>query len=180
MSTYPAGPDDSESRGSSEEQATPQRAEPEEAAPGEPSPEPAPRLPESLTFRITPVALMVVLTIAVCVSPAAAALPSLTVLYVVPLGLSVWILRVRTTVHGRGLTVRTVTRTRELAWDDIRSLRLSERHWVRAVTPDGSQIRLPAVRVRDLPRLAAMSGGRVSDPDEEPEDDPDDTGTISG
>lgn len=132
----------------------------------------APRLPESLTFRITPVALLVVLTVAVCASPAAAAIPWLSVLYLVPLGLLVWILRVRTTVHGSGLTVRTVTGKRQLDWNEIRSLHLDERRWVRAVTQEGTEVRLPAVRVRDLPRLAAMSGGRLSNPDEPADDAP--------
>lgn len=133
--------------------------------------------PESLTFRITPVALLVVLTVAVCVSPAAAAIPWFAVLYLVPLGLLVWILRVRTTVRPAGVTVRGVTGRRELDWDEIHALHLDERRWVRAVLRDGNEVRLPAVRVRDLPRLAAMSGGRLSAPDESA---PDSTSDESG
>jgi len=32
------------------------------------------------------------------------------------------------------------------------------------VLSDGSELPLPAVHVRDLPRLAAVSGGRLPDP----------------
>jgi hypothetical protein len=32
------------------------------------------------------------------------------------------------------------------------------------VLTDGSELALPAVHVRDLPRLAAVSGGRLPDP----------------
>lgn len=126
------------------------------------------KLPERLTFRITPVSLIGVLTVAVCVSPAAAAIPWLLWLYVIPLALLVWVLRVRTTVDRDGITARTVTRRIRFDWDDVRALRLNERKWVHAVLLSGRDIKLPAVRVRDLPRVAAMSGGRISDPAAEP------------
>ena len=35
---------------------------------------------------------------------------------------------------------------------------------VRAVLGDGTEVVLPAVRARDLPLLAAVSGGRIDDP----------------
>jgi hypothetical protein len=35
---------------------------------------------------------------------------------------------------------------------------------VSAVLTDGAELPLPAVTVRDLPQLAAVSGGRLPDP----------------
>ncbi|MBA8823178.1 hypothetical protein FHX42_000507 [Saccharopolyspora lacisalsi] len=129
----------------------------------------ADRLPDELTFRITPVSLLGVFTVMICVSPVALAVPWLLTLYALPLLLLVWVLRVRTTVHGGGITARTLFGKSEIAWQDLQFLRLDERRWIRAVLVSGKEIRLPSVRVRDLPRLAVMSGDRVSDPSAEPE-----------
>ncbi|MDR7300782.1 PH domain-containing protein [Haloactinomyces albus] len=128
-----------------------------------------PTLPDRLTFRITPLAIVGVLTVAVCISPAAAAAPWLLWLYLLPVGLLVWILRMRTTVDSTGLTARNVVRKSRIGWGDLQSLRVNERRWVRAVLHSHREVRLPAVRVRDLSRLAAMSGGRLSDPAAETE-----------
>jgi hypothetical protein len=136
-------------------------------------------LPSSLTFRITPVSLLVVFTVAVCVTPVAWARPWLLSLYLVPLLLLVWIVRVRTVVDADRITARTVLHSTGFPWEEIQSFRLDERRWLRAVLTSGKEVRLPAVRVRDLPRVAAMSGGRLSDPsaqrspDSPPEDSDD-------
>lgn len=134
------------------------------------------KLPSRLTFRITPVAVLVILALAVCISPVAAAVPWLSLLYSVPLGLLVWVLRVRTVVDGDGVTAKNITGTRRVAWSELSSLRLDERRWVRAVKRNGETVLLPTVRVRDLPRLSAMSGGRLADPTETKDTgQPDDT-----
>lgn len=131
--------------------------------------ETTPTLPERLTFRITRLAIVGILTVAVCISPAAAAAPWLLWLYLLPLGLLIWVLRMRTTIDTDGITARTVVRTFRIGWGDLQSLRVNERRWVRAVLRSHREIQLPAVRVRDLPHLAAMSGGRISDPAAQPE-----------
>ncbi|ASU78074.1 hypothetical protein CDG81_06870 [Actinopolyspora erythraea] len=123
-----------------------------------------PELPSRLVFRLTRVSLLVILVLAVCISPVAASLPWLSVLYLVPLGLILWVVRMRTVVDESGITARTLTGSTRMAWTEIRALRLDERRWVRAVTTSDRQVRLPALRVRDVPRLAAMSGGRIQDP----------------
>jgi hypothetical protein len=124
-------------------------------------------LPESLTFRITPVSLLAVLAIAVCATPLAttAGLWALS-FYLIPVALAVWILRTATTVGPERVRVRTFLGGTSFAWDDVSSLRLDERRWLKAVLRSGKQVTLPAVRVRDLPRLATMSGGRLPDPTE--------------
>ncbi|WP_019854923.1 PH domain-containing protein [Actinopolyspora mortivallis] len=123
-------------------------------------------LPENprMVFRFTRVAVLVILVVAVGISPAAMALPWLSVLYVIPLGLLYWIFRIRTVVDRSGVTARTLFRTRHLEWSEIRALSLDERRWVRAVTDTERGIVLPVVRVRDLPRLSVLSGGRIRDP----------------
>lgn len=120
-------------------------------------------VPARLIFRITPISLLAVLTVAICVTPVAWYQPWLLLLYLLPAGLLVWIFRVRTVVTADSITATALGRTR-IPWDDVRSVKLDERRWVRAVLDSGKEVLLPAVRVRDLPRLAAMSGGRLPDP----------------
>lgn len=121
--------------------------------------------PKSLTFRITPVALLAVLAITICATPLATTAGTWALLlYLIPLGLLVWILRTRTTVDAQQVVVRTAFGRAKFSWDDVASLRLDERRWLKAVLRCGKEVQLPAVRVRDLPRVAAISGGRLPDP----------------
>ncbi|PKW19681.1 PH domain-containing protein [Saccharopolyspora spinosa] len=124
-----------------------------------------PESPKSLTFRITPVALLAVLAITICATPLATTAGTWALLlYLIPLGLLVWILRTRTTVDTQQVVVRTAFGRTKFSWDDVVSLRLDQRRWLKAVLHSGKEIQLPAVRVRDLPRVAAISGGRLPDP----------------
>lgn len=120
--------------------------------------------PKRLIFRITRVALLAVIVFTLCATPFAWAAPWLLTFYLVPLLLLAWVLRVRTVVTEDAISARTLVRTTTIPWDDVKSLRLREKHWVRAVRQDGSEVTLPPVRVRDIPALASLSGGRLSDP----------------
>ncbi|MBB5155404.1 PH domain-containing protein [Saccharopolyspora phatthalungensis] len=121
--------------------------------------------PKPLTFRITPVALLAVLAIIICATPLATTAGTWALLlYLIPLVLLVWILRTRTTVGPQQVAVRTIVGRTRFSWDDVASLRLDERRWLKAVLRSGKEVRLPAVRVRDLPRLSAISSGRLPDP----------------
>jgi Bacterial PH domain len=85
------------------------------------------------------------------------------VLFLIPIGLLYWIMRTRTTVDADTVTVRGLVRSRRVAWTDITALRLRTRSRVSAVLADGTELPLPAVHVRDLPLLSAMSDGRLPD-----------------
>ncbi|MDA3628303.1 PH domain-containing protein [Saccharopolyspora oryzae] len=125
-----------------------------------------PELPKSLTFRITPVSQLAVLAILVCATPLAwAAYPWGLLVYLIPLGLSWWIVRTRTTVSPERVAVRTALSGDRFDWDEVVSLHLDEKRWLKAVLTSGKEITLPAVRVRDLPRLSVMSGGRLPNPE---------------
>jgi hypothetical protein len=113
-------------------------------------------------FRISPLVVLVALT--VCATPGAWAGPYFWLIYVVPLGIIGWTLRVRTTVDPDAVTVRRLVGRRSVPWTEISSLRLRDRAKVSAVLSDGAELPLPAVHVRDLPQLAAASGGRLPDP----------------
>ncbi len=119
---------------------------------------PAPRV----AFRISPLTVLAALALAVCATPFALGAPLLWLIYLVPLAIIVWTLRVRTTVDADGVTVRRILGRRRVPWSEISSLRLGPR--VSAVLVDGTELALPAVHVRHLPQLAAASGGRLPDP----------------
>jgi hypothetical protein len=107
------------------------------------------------------------MTLAVGATPLAVSSFSLLVVYLIPIAVLYWILRLRTTVDTDTVVVRGVLRTTTVAWSDITSLRLRSswtRSRVSAVLVGGAELPLPAVHVSDLPVLAMASGGRVPDP----------------
>lgn len=117
-----------------------------------------------MVFRPPRVGLVGVLVVAVALAPVAFALPGLPALYVLPLGFAVWLLRTRTVIGPDAIAVRTALRTSWVAWDDVTGLRVDQRARVRAVLGGRAELALPAVRTRDLPVVAAASGGRIADP----------------
>jgi hypothetical protein len=130
--------------------------------------------PPTTTFRLPTTGLVGVFALALCATPVAFAAPGLQAVYLVPLALGVWLLRTRTVVDPTSLRVHGLLRTRRLSWHDVTWLRVSDRAWVRAVLADGAEVALPAVRARDLPRLAAASAGRIPDPTAARDTDQDD------
>ena len=120
--------------------------------------------PVPTVFRIPPLATLGALAVAVLALPFATGAPWLWLVYLVPLGIVVWVLRRRTTVDAEAVTVRGLVRSRRVPWAEISSLRLGQKSRVSAVLADGAELPLPAVHVRDLPQLAAASGGRLPDP----------------
>jgi hypothetical protein len=131
-----------------------------------------PQLPSRLVFKIPTTAVLGALLFAITATPFAWAAPGLYAIYVIPVAAIVWILRVRTTADGDRLVARTLFGRHVLAWSDVRSLRVSERSWVRAVDEDGKELPLPNVRTRHLPALSLISGGRLDDPTEAPTEPP--------
>lgn len=124
------------------------------------------QIPSRLVFRVPQVSILAALLVAICATPVAAALPVLSVVYLLPVGVIVWIVRVRTVADASGLTVRKVVGSTALAWDDLKGLLLSPKGTVTAVRTDDARVPLPSVRTRHLPALSLISGGRITDPTE--------------
>lgn len=131
---------------------------------------PAKALPKSLTFQLTRTSLLAVLVVVICVTPIAFAQPFPLLLpsYLIPLALTYVIMRPRTVVTADRVASRGLVSTTRFGWDELASVRLNENRWVRAVLTSGKEVVLPAIRVRDLSRLAELSGGRLPDPNSEP------------
>ncbi len=130
---------------------------------------------KKLVFRIPATALLAAGLIAICVTPVAWVAPGLQALYVLPLGYAYWIVRNRTTVTEESLVARGLFGSTTLRWDEVKSIRLVQKGWLKAVKADDTEVTLPAVRFMHLPALSLVSGGRVPDPSvvEEPAEEPD-------
>jgi hypothetical protein len=123
-------------------------------------------------FRVPTTGLLAVGFFALCATPVATADPVLALLYLVPIVLAAWIIRTRTVVDADQLRTRTLFGARTIPWSEIRSLKLPKRGWVNAVL-DGERLApLPSIRTRHLSMLAALSGGRLGDPNAAPVADP--------
>ena len=59
------------------------------------------------------------------------------------------------------MTVRSLVGRRHVPWSEVAGIRVGGRGELWLVTTAGTQVRLPVLRLRDLPRLAAASGGRI-------------------
>ena len=85
-------------------------------------------------------------------------------LLLVPVLLSALIVRLRTVADHDGVTVRTLSGSRTVPWDDIDGLRFARGSWARARLKSGGEVRLPAVTFATLPLLTEASLGRVPNP----------------
>lgn len=119
---------------------------------------------KKLVFRIPATALLAAGLIAICVTPVAWAIPGLQALYVLPLGYAWWVVRNRTTVTEEELVARGLFGSTTVRWDEVKSIRLVQKGWLKAVKTDDTEVTLPAVRFMHLPALSVVSGGRVPDP----------------
>ncbi|TFV46846.1 PH domain-containing protein [Blastococcus sp. TF02A-35] len=99
--------------------------------------------------------------LALCALPLATTVPGLQVLLLVPLVLTVWVLRTGLDITGEGLTVRALVGSRHVPWAEVAGIRVGPKGDLWLVRTAGTELRLPVVRARDLPRLADASGGRI-------------------
>ena len=118
----------------------------------------------TVTFRRPLTALIGVFGLIVCMTPVALGIPGLQVLYLVPLSVAIWLVRARTVVGPDTVVAHRVVGSQRVSWSDLQGLRMDERSRVWAVLHGGEEVKLPAVRARDLPLLAAASRGRLPDP----------------
>ena len=122
--------------------------------------------PERLSIQISSLGLLGVLMLAFGLSFVVFASPPwMAVLWLIPIGLAYWMLRVRTAVDTAGLHVRRMFTSEVITWDQVKGFRFPKRSgWARAVLTDGTEKSLPVVTFGRLPLIAEASGGRVPDP----------------
>jgi len=110
------------------------------------------------------VALLPVVFLVVCVLPLALAASWTLVFLLIPLVAAAYVLRVGVDVGDRGVTVHSLAGSSAVPWEDVAGIRVGERGELWLVTTRGTELRLPVLRARDLPRLAVVSGGRIPAP----------------
>ncbi len=115
-------------------------------------------------LRMNRTALIPVGLLALCVVPLAFAAPWTPVLLLLPLAVAVWVLRVGVDIADDGLTVRSLIGQRLVRWDELAGIRVARRGDLWLVTTRGTEVHVPVMRARDLPRLAELSGGRIDVP----------------
>jgi hypothetical protein len=115
-------------------------------------------------LRMSRTALLPVAVLAVCAVPLAFAAPWTLVVLLVPAVVAAWVLRVGVDIGDDGITVRSLVGRRRVPWSELAGIRVAEDHRLWLVTTHGTEVRVPVMRARDLPRLAELSGGRIAVP----------------
>jgi hypothetical protein len=123
---------------------------------------PAPTRPERVTFRLPFPALLFPVLLLFCIVPLATVGGAWGVLYVVPVAALTWVIVTRTRATPSEVTAYGLLGAKRMAWTEMAGLELKDARWATAVGLDGRRLRLPMVRPRDLPRLAAVSGGSLN------------------
>jgi hypothetical protein len=115
-------------------------------------------------MRMSRTALLPVALLLVCAVPLAFAATWTLVVLLVPVLVAAWVLRVGVDVGDDAITVRSLVGQRRVPWAQLAGIRVGRRNDLWLVTTGATEVRLPVLRTRDLPRLAAVSGGRIPSP----------------
>jgi hypothetical protein len=90
--------------------------------------------------------------------------PWFALLLVIPIVLSVAVVRFRTVADRETVTARSLLGSETVGWDEIEGLQFTRGSWASAHLRDGRDLRLPAVTFATLPQLTEVSAGRVPNP----------------
>ena len=117
-------------------------------------------------LRMSRTALIPVGLLALCAVPLAFAAPwTPRAAAASPLAVAVWVLRAGVDIGDDGLTVRSLAGERRVPWSELAGIRVAPpRRALAGHHRAGRRCALPVMRARDLPRLAALSGGRIDVP----------------
>ncbi|MGI8721413.1 MAG: PH domain-containing protein [Geodermatophilaceae bacterium] len=97
----------------------------------------------------------------VCALPLATARPWLLLILLLPAAWICYVLRSGVDVDDDGLVVRALFGSVRIPWARISGVLIGKGQDLSVVTVEGGAVRLPSLRVRDLPRLYEASGGRL-------------------
>jgi len=113
-------------------------------------------------FRMPAASTAIPLVAVLCVTPLATVGGGWWALYAIPVIAAVYIVVTRTTADGAQVSAHSLLGAKRMTWSDMDGLELRDARWTVAVGKDGRRLPLPMVRPRDLPRLAAASGGSLN------------------
>lgn len=115
-------------------------------------------------LRMSRTMLLPVVLLALCLLPVAFVSAWALLVLLVPALLALWVLRVGVTVGDDGIGVQSLVGRRRVGWGELSGIRVGQRGDLFLVTTRRTELRLPVLRARDLPRLSALSGGRIDVP----------------
>jgi hypothetical protein len=115
-------------------------------------------------LRMSRTMLLPLVLFALCLLPVVLFSPCGLLLLLLPVLLAVWVLRVGVTVDDEGIGVQSLVGRRRIGWAELAAIRVGQRGDLWLVTTRRTELRLPVLRARDLPRLSAVSGGRIDVP----------------
>ncbi|GGL85074.1 PH domain-containing protein [Nakamurella endophytica] len=113
-------------------------------------------------FRLPAVTLILPLLLFITCTPLATFRPWFLPIYLIPLLALVYAAVTRTSATPAAITTVGLRGVRRIPWDRLDRFEFRGSRWAVAVDADGRRTRLPMVRPRDLPRLAEVSGGRLT------------------
>jgi Bacterial PH domain len=117
-----------------------------------------------VVIKISPMAHFAVCFLGLGLLSLVAVLPWTVPVLVIPVLLSLFVIRSRTVADGDSVTARTLLGSTTVRWEDVAGLRFEKASWARADLRDGGELILPAVTFGTLPLLTEASGGRVPNP----------------
>ncbi len=115
-------------------------------------------------LRMSRTMLLPLVLFALCLLPVVLLSPWGLLLLLLPVLLAAWVLRVGVTVDDDGIGVHSLVGARRIGWSELAGIRVGQRGSLWLVTTRGTELHLPVLRARDLPRLSAVSGGRIDVP----------------
>jgi hypothetical protein len=118
--------------------------------------------PQRATFRLPAPALLFPVLLMFCVTPLATSGGAWAAVFVIPVLALAWVVVTRTRATPEGVTAYGLLGAKRMRWTQLAGLEFNDARWAIAVGLDGSRLRLPMVRPRDLPRLVAVSGGSLN------------------
>ncbi len=118
--------------------------------------------PDRAVFRLPATSLLLPVLLFICATPLATFRTWLLPVYLVPVLALVYILVTRTTVTAERISTSGLLGPHRVPWDELDGFEFHGPRWAIAVTTAGKRLRLPMVRPRDLPQIAAVSGGRLN------------------
>lgn len=125
---------------------------------------PQPAAAEPVVIRISPMAHFAVGFVVLGLLSLTAAWKWFAVLMVIPVILSIFVVRLRTVAKRDTVTARGLMHSETVRWEDVDGLAFNRGSWARAQLKDGRELVLPAVTFSTLPQLTQASEGRVPNP----------------
>lgn len=107
------------------------------------------------------IALVPAVVAVVCALPLATASPWLLFVLFLPAAWITYVLRSGVDADEDGLIVRALFGSIRIPWSRIAGVLIVRRQELSIATVEGSRVRLPGLRVRDLPKLYEATGGRL-------------------